>query len=767
MFYEIVKLFFLSIFTYIALWALLYAAVLPFALVYYVWLFHPFYFLLSAFLALVAFISLAPCCNLLRTLIVAVWVQWGWYSVSPSPPPPLGSFVTLAVRYSLPSVELTVASSKQPSHSDFVDYFLERMRKGYKHYRVEMSCESKANLVAHSSVDCCVSKVFPGLPGLIPWNAVPANEKSAWVVEGTGDAATMPNALAYTPTVQDSQVDLLCEQFAAMRLIGASAQAPAYVQHQDELLDSLSVVEDNVVPVVMGDSIMTTAEAFTRNDAAVEVSSSVGMAMDVDVLSFGNSPFEVCLIELVQQQQQWQTSIVRQSSLESLPEEEDTPMDQDDEAMEPTLGESSDSNSTSFTMAGDSSTQALVGSSGDSDTTTALALQTAVVCSTSSESLQEVNNTPMDPADEVMEPTLGESTDNNSSSSTMAGDSSASQTAILAQSLQNMEANTLTNGALHDMNSNSSVPVQQVPVVRSSDEEQREVVGDSAAVVNEVDGASLAADVNEAPLFLWPAEEFLAVVDGNAVEDTAAIQSTYLDMMFSNSFLDMLGAGASGDTPPVGDGLGDSTSGDNIYEGDETLGAEFAYLFNHVNTSVTSDSNQVNASATSDEIQVNAPATSGNDATSVHPDNSAAVSFPPLAPPPSTVEDILGEILADVLDDSEYDALFEEFIKVMTHCGVIAFVSFFMPGGHMARCTCWCDAFPGLCMSVVHQCHGYAEFACVHAFDALLVGLGQHGCLWRDGLAVGTSVDGSLWIQRGYIVGTLEDLGFATTGFSV
>ncbi|KAI9264988.1 hypothetical protein BDA99DRAFT_559084 [Phascolomyces articulosus] len=354
------------------------------------------------------------------------------------------------------------------------------------------------------------------------------SEKSAWVVE-TGDTTAMPKALAYTPTVQDSTVDLLCEQFAAMHLGAIDA--------------------DNAVPMVMGDSVITTINALA-----------------------------LCLFEFdQQQQQQWQTSIVRSASLESLPKEEDTPIDQDDE---------------------------------------------------------------------VMEPTLGESMDNNSSSSTMAGDSSVSQTAILDQSLQNMEANTLTNGALHDMNFNSSEPVQQVPVVCSSEEEQREVVDDSAAVVNEVDGASLAADVNETPLFLWPAEEFLAVVDGNAVGDTAAIQSAYLDMMFSNSSLDMLGAGAPGDTPPVGDVLGDSTSGDNIY-GDETLGAEFAYLFNHVNTSVTSDSNQVNASATS-----------GNDATSVHPDNSAAVGFPPLAPPSSTVEDVLGGILVDVPDDSEYDAFF-------------------------------------------------------------------------------------------------------------
>ncbi|KAI9244973.1 hypothetical protein BDA99DRAFT_566065 [Phascolomyces articulosus] len=418
----IVKFLLFGIVSYIAVLALFYAVLLPFALCYYLWLFHPYWVISAIFLVLVTYISFAKRCAFVRAMIVAQWVQRGWFTVSPMSPPLLISLVAPALlKVHLACEELTHLHYSEQCHYDIKKrpcqypvcdgtVVLSRLsgfgRSLTQSYSAETSSEKERVLYAKfPSLEYRAPVVIPGnLPGVTHSISMALREDEvAWLVE-TGDAVPRPKVLAHMPTVQDSQVDLLCEQFAAIHF-GASVQASAYVQHQDEPFDSLSVVADNIVTVDMGDS--TTVTACNKD-------------MDADVLSFDKSPFEVCLLEYAALQQ-WLTSVVRLSSSELLPEDEDTPMTYCDEVMEPTLGEPTGNNSSLSVMAEESSTQV----SGSGDSTSAL-VQTAVEQQwlPSKSSLPE-EDTPMAYRDEVPEPFMGESSDNNSPSSAVVEASSS------------------------------------------------------------------------------------------------------------------------------------------------------------------------------------------------------------------------------------------------------------------------------------------------------------------------------------------------------
>ncbi|KAI9244983.1 hypothetical protein BDA99DRAFT_566071 [Phascolomyces articulosus] len=348
--------------------ALFYAVLLPFALCYYLWLFHPYWVISAIFLVLVTYISFAKRCAFVRAMIVAQWVHLACEELT-------------HLHY---SEQCHYDIKKRPCQYPVCDgtVVLSRLsgfgRSLTQSYSAETSSEKERVLYAKfPSLEYRAPVVIPGnLPGVSHSISMALREDEvAWLVE-TGGA-----------------------------IPSQSVQASAYVQHQDEPLDSLSVVADNIVTVDMGDS--TTVTACNKD-------------MDADVLSFDKSPFEVCLLEYAALQQ-WLTSVVRLSSSELLPEDEDTPMTYCDEVMEPTLGEPTGNNSSLSVMAEESSTQV----SGSGDSTSAL-VQTAVEQQwlPSKSSLPE-EDTPMAYRDEVPEPFMGESSDNNSPSSAVVEASSS------------------------------------------------------------------------------------------------------------------------------------------------------------------------------------------------------------------------------------------------------------------------------------------------------------------------------------------------------
>ncbi|KAI9278937.1 hypothetical protein BDA99DRAFT_600503 [Phascolomyces articulosus] len=246
----VVKFFLFGIVSYIAVLALFYAVLLLFVLCYYFWLFHPYWVISAVFLALVVYISFAKRCAFVRAMIVAQWVQWGWFTVSPMSPPLLVSLVAPALlKVHLACEELTHLHYSEQCHYDIKkrpcqypvcddSVVLSRLsgfgRSLTQNYSAETSSEKERALYAKfPSLEYCAPVVIPGnLPGVTHSISMALREDEvAWLVE-TGGTVPRP-------------------KFAAMHL-SASAQASAYVQHQDEPLDSLSVVADNSVTVDMG-----------------------------------------------------------------------------------------------------------------------------------------------------------------------------------------------------------------------------------------------------------------------------------------------------------------------------------------------------------------------------------------------------------------------------------------------------------------------------------------------------------------------------------
>ncbi|KAI9264111.1 hypothetical protein BDA99DRAFT_559413 [Phascolomyces articulosus] len=397
----ILKFLLFGIVSYIAVLALFYAVLLPFSICYYLWLFHPYWVISAVFLALVVYISFAKRCAFVRAMIAAQWVQWGRFTVSPMSPPFLVPLVApTLLKVHLACEELTHLHYSEQCHYDIKkrpcqypvcdgSVVLSRLsgfgRSLTQNYSAETSSEKERVLYAKfPSLEYCAPVVVRGnLPGVTHSISMALRkDEVAWLVE-TGGAVPRSKVLAYMPTVRDSQVDHLCEQFAAMHL-SASAQASAYVH--------------------------------TKMSPWIHCNKD----MDVDVLSFDKSPFEVCLLEYAALQQ-WLASVVRLSSSESLPEDEDTSMTYCDEVMEPTLGEPTGNNSSSSVMAGESSTQV----SGSGDSASAF-VHTAVEQQwLPSKSPLPEEDTPMAYCDEVPEPFMGESSDNISPSSAVVEASSS------------------------------------------------------------------------------------------------------------------------------------------------------------------------------------------------------------------------------------------------------------------------------------------------------------------------------------------------------
>ncbi|KAI9244577.1 hypothetical protein BDA99DRAFT_594354 [Phascolomyces articulosus] len=657
-----------------------------------------------------AFVALQVACRrcaFSRTMIVAQRVQWGWFTVSPMSPSLLVSLVAPALlKVHLACEELTNLHyseqcyydiKKRPCQYPVCDgtVVLSRLsgfgRSLTQSYSAETSSEKERVLYdKFPSLEYRAPMVIPGnLPGITHSISMALREDEvAWLVE-TGGAVPRPKVLAHTPTVRDSQVDLLCEQFAAIHL-GASTQASAYVQHQYEPLNSLSVVADNIVTVDMGDS--TTVTASNKD-------------MDVDVLSFDKSPFEVCLLELATLQQ-WLTSVVRLSSSELLPEDEDTPMTYCDKVMEPTLGEPTGNNSSLSVMAEESSTQV----SGSGDSTSAL-VQTAVEQQwlPSKSSLPE-EDTPMAYCDEVPEPFMGESSDNNSPSSAV------------------VEASSSGSVGLGD---------SDATVVQS--EEEPVVVGSAAAAV-------LRNDVYEVRSSVDTHYETLTVENTVGKDTPTAFSSNESDASF-DAFVALVDEALEEESPVTGTEGDASVRLDNADE-EVLVGAELG-----VNAHVGAD--ELAAAVGDAFMQI---LKNNNGTPNLVANDTPAFPSPP--PQDPIVDDVLAEILGS--DESQDDPWFEEYIRCgalqLCVCGNLVdarpipfgfllvsavtggygkhgcdVLRSFLPGGWHIACTCVCCASV-FCWLVMRQCHNVAVFVCVHVFGSS--GLPGSTCTLVDGVSL-------------------------------
>ena len=201
-------------------------------LIFLFWLYDCMSVCPCAFLALVAFISFSLCCKLLHAIIVAKCRSLNPFFVSPLPP---GD--------DLRSVELLPVSN---SRRVLCEPLIISKNRG------EDKCASFGKSFDEVHRYERLSHTYQYLPErrvpVLRFNVGLSYRKAGFGggVSSRGRHVDSASHVKSSPVELTDEVDLLCEQFAAMHL-GASAQASALVQHQDEpssLMPAATVSDD-------------------------------------------------------------------------------------------------------------------------------------------------------------------------------------------------------------------------------------------------------------------------------------------------------------------------------------------------------------------------------------------------------------------------------------------------------------------------------------------------------------------------------------------
>ena len=231
---------------------------------------------LCAFLVLVTLFSFSVCCILLHTIIVAKCLSLGPFSVLPLPPcPDFDSVEPLVVSNSRrvlcipPNVGKNQEEGKCP-----IDYL--SFRNSF----------AKVNWYGR---DGYYSRNISDTVRMLGFELYISEDEFGSGVSPHARKVESASRVKASPAEPTDEVDLLCEQFAAMHF-GASAQASAYVQHQDE--PSSLVPADTVSGAVGMPSLEDDADANSLAYQHSTPSSSTGRSFpDCDV-EMGDSIFE-------------------------------------------------------------------------------------------------------------------------------------------------------------------------------------------------------------------------------------------------------------------------------------------------------------------------------------------------------------------------------------------------------------------------------------------------------------------------------------------
>ncbi|KAI9278340.1 hypothetical protein BDA99DRAFT_553988 [Phascolomyces articulosus] len=246
-----------------------------------VWLLHPKWVLFLSLSVLWYNIKSTPSYTFVYKHIVAKLVALHCSLVSPSLPPTTDTVFRF--------VSISSSPMERPQSSDC---------KGKDKVRYAPSLFfSEDDEEAKFPPNACEAPVYSPIFGkYVPWFiARLSEEKQLWIVEKWGDTHTMPKVSVYSPTdVLEQEVDLLCDRFAAMHL-GASAQSSAIDQCLDEHTSlSMPVAAYDAVTMETGDSTIVRANV-TDSSPVMAITTSPDCSMDVDELSFGDSPFAVLM----------------------------------------------------------------------------------------------------------------------------------------------------------------------------------------------------------------------------------------------------------------------------------------------------------------------------------------------------------------------------------------------------------------------------------------------------------------------------------------
>ena len=223
-----------------------------------------------AFLVLVALMSVSVCCILVHTIIAAKFMSLGPFSVSPLSPCPDFSFVEPRVVSNsrrVLCIPPNVGKNREEDKCPIDDLSLRT---------------SPAQVYRYERPHC----YYRGKPYEIRVqdNRLVLYDWKYPFGSGVSSHARKVESASYVkapPAEPTDEVDLLCEQFAAMHF-GASAQASALVQHQDEpsSLMPAAAVGDAVDMQLSEDEADSDSVAYQHNTA----SSSAGTpSPDCDV----------------------------------------------------------------------------------------------------------------------------------------------------------------------------------------------------------------------------------------------------------------------------------------------------------------------------------------------------------------------------------------------------------------------------------------------------------------------------------------------------